>query len=79
VSGGKPTGIEHVAGEMRGQVQLCSRCGVTLIDYRGTVTDTPGWRGGGWGLGSLVVVCGPAQSLLVHWDGPTRPCWKGAT
>lgn len=50
------TAVVHIAGPMIEGVQKCSRCGVTLIDYRGAAVlvmpgeSTPklgGWQEGG--------------------------------
>lgn len=57
----------HIAGEMIGGVQRCSRCGEILIDYRGAQVmaipghPTPSWSG--WAQGGFISVDGNQSAV----------------
>ena len=48
--------IQHEAGAMIGAIQLCTRCGIVLSDYRGAYSLEKQEAPQGFDLGSVYVV-----------------------
>jgi hypothetical protein len=65
--------VIHVAGEMVGLVQLCTRCGEVLTDYNGCWIPDGDPRPRGWATGAHIEVerfNGMTSSVVV--DGPAN-------
>ncbi len=48
--------VVHIAGQVEAGIQLCSRCGLVLVDWRGAMS-TDG-RMSFWAVGRMVATAG---------------------
>ena len=64
----------HVAGPMVDWLQLCTRCGYVLADYRNAAYLIADGPPRGWAEGAFIWHDGRCQSLRADDDGTVTRC-----